>query len=117
MTTGPTNRVEKVPLRDARPHEQQDFSRWLVENIDLLNEHLPFNVDPDSLQREQAAGDFAVDVVGEATGPDSTEPFNVVIENQLERTDHDHLGKVLTYLAAYRRGRRPSGWGRRRRGP
>jgi hypothetical protein len=98
---GPTNRVERVPLRTVWPHEQRDFSRWLVENIDLVNEHLPFDVDPDSLIPEGAAGDFWVDVVADATDPDSGEPIKVVIENQLEQTDHDHLGKVLTYLAAY----------------
>jgi hypothetical protein len=101
MTTGPTNRVEKVPLRTVWLRERQDFSRWLVENIDFLNEQLPFEVDPESLRPEQAAGDFSVDVVGEATYPDSSEPIMVVIENQLEQTDHDHLGKVLTYLAAF----------------
>ena len=99
--TEPTHRVERVPLRSVWPREQQDFSRWLVENIDFLNEQLPFEVDPESLRPEQPAGDFSVDVVGEATYPASAEPIMVVIENQLEQTDHDHLGKVLTYLAAF----------------
>lgn len=97
----PTHRVERVPLRTVWPREQQDFSRWLVENIDFLNEQLPFDVDPESLRPEQAAGDFWVDVVGDATDPDSAEPIKVVIENQLGQTDHDHLGKVLTYVAAF----------------
>jgi hypothetical protein len=97
----PTHRVERVPLRNVWPREQQDFSRWLVENIDFLNEQLPFDVDPESLLPEQAAGDFWVDVVGDATDPDSSEPIKVVIENQLGQTDHDHLGKVLTYVAAF----------------
>lgn len=101
MTIEPTQRVERVPLRSVWPREQQDFSRWLVENIDFLNEQLPFDVDPESLRPEQAAGDFSVDIVGEAVYPDSTEPIKVVIENQLQQTDHDHLGKVLTYLAAF----------------
>ena len=99
--TEPTHRVERVPLRSVWPREQQDFSRWLVENIDFLNDQLPFDVDPESLRPEQAAGEFWVDVVGDAADPDSSEPIKVVIENQLEQTDHDHLGKVLTYLAAF----------------
>lgn len=101
MAVEPTQRVERVPLRSVWPRERQDFSRWLVENIDFLNEQLPFDVDPESLRPEQAAGDFSVDVVGEAVDPDSSVPIKVVIENQLEQTDHDHLGKVLTYLAAF----------------
>lgn len=101
MAIEPTHRVERVDLRSVWPREQQDFSRWLVENIDFLNDQLPFEVDPESLRPEQAAGDFSADVVGDAIDPDSSEPIKVVIENQLGRTDHDHLGKVLTYVAAF----------------
>lgn len=101
MAIEPTHRVERVDLRSVWPREQQDFSRWLVENIDFLNDQLPFEVDPESLRPEQAAGEFSADVVGDAIDPDSAEPIKVVIENQLGRTDHDHLGKVLTYVAAF----------------
>lgn len=101
MSIEPIHRVERVPPRTVWPHEQKEFSQWLVQNIDLLNEQLPFEVDPDSLSPEQRAGDFWVDVVGEAADPESAEPIKVVIENQLEPTNHDHLGKVLTYAAAF----------------
>ena len=100
-TTPPSvSRATTIPLREVWPREQQDFSRWLVENIDFLNEHLPFSVDPESLATERSAGDFYVDVVGDAVRPGG-EAFKVVIENQLEETDHKHLGQVLTYVAAF----------------
>lgn len=93
-------RAVTVPLRSVWPREQQDFSAWLVANIDFLNEHLPFVVDPESLVPESSAGDFYVDVVGDAVRPGGEE-FKVIIENQLEQTDHKHLGQVLTYVAAF----------------
>ena len=99
--TIPITTAQKVSLRDVWPHEQQDFSRWLVENIAFLNDHLPFEVVAESLIAEAPAGPFAVDVVGDAIDSESGETFKVVIENQLEQTDHRHLGQILTYLAAY----------------
>ncbi len=92
--------MERVALRTVWPHEANDFTPWLAGNIDLLNENLPFDIDPDSIEREAAAGGFSVDIVGDSS-TDRGEPGKVVIENQLEGTDHDHLGKLLTYLAAY----------------
>ena len=93
-------RVTKVDLRTVWAHEQTGFSRWLVENIDFLNEQLPFEIDPESLRAEAPAGDFSVDVVGDAVRDDG-ESIKVIVENQLEQTDHRHLGQVLTYVAAY----------------
>lgn len=87
-------RLARVPLRDVWPHEAADFTTWLQENLDVLNEHL--DVELQSAEREQSAGPFSVDLVAEdETGQ------SVVIENQLEKTDHDHLGKLITYLAAF----------------
>ena len=93
-------RVTKVDLRTVWAHEQTGFSRWLVENIDFLNEQLPFDIDPESLRAEAPAGDFSVDVVGDAS-LDNGESIKVIVENQLEQTDHRRLGQVLTYVAAY----------------
>lgn len=98
--SGNISRAETVQLRCVWPREQQDFSQWLVKNIDFLNDHLPFDVDADSLAAEQSAGDFYVDVIGDAVRPGG-ESFKVVIENQLEETDHKHLGQVLTYVSAF----------------
>lgn len=93
--------VENVKLRSVWPREDRDFSVWLAANIGLLNERLPFEIDPESLEQEGSAGDFRVDIVGDAVSHVTGEPIKVVVENQLERTDHSHLGQVLTYVAAY----------------
>jgi len=86
-------RLQRVPLREVWKHEALDFSRWLEENIDILNELLDLNLA--SADREQAAGTFSVDLVAE---DESGNP--VVIENQLDKSDHNHLGKLITYLTA-----------------
>lgn len=86
-------RLERVPLREVWKHEALDFTKWLEENIDVLNEILDLNLA--SADREQAAGTFSVDLVAE---DESGNP--VVIENQLDKSDHNHLGKLITYLTA-----------------
>ena len=85
-------RIERVDLRQVWPHEAYDFTRWLGENLDILSEEL--GVVLADAETESTAGDFSVDVVAKDEA-DRT----VVIENQLERSDHDHLGKLLTYFA------------------
>ena len=96
MTNGGTGigKLTRVPLREVWRHEALDFTRWLELNLDVLNDHL--DVPLVSADREQSTGSFSVDLLAEdETGR------TVVIENQLERTDHDHLGKLITYLAAF----------------
>lgn len=86
-------KIHKIPLREVWKHEAHSFTIWLQENIDVVNEVL--NLSLSSAEREQAAGDFSVDLVAE---DESGNP--IVIENQLEKSNHDHLGKLLTYLVA-----------------
>lgn len=87
-------RVERIDdLRSIWRNEATDFTPWLQQNIDLLSEAL--GLDIQLVEREVEVGDFSVDLVGEEPG--SARP--VIIENQLERTNHDHLGKLLTYSA------------------
>lgn len=87
-------RLERVSdLRSVWKNESTDFTPWLQNNIDLLSEKL--GLDIQLVDREVSVGEFSVDLLGEEPG--SNRP--VIIENQLERTDHDHLGKLLTYSA------------------
>lgn len=86
-------KIQRIPLRNAFPHEARDFTRWLEENIDVLNDCLDITLT--NAEREQSAGDFSVDIVAE-----DESGGKVIIENQLEKSDHDHLGKVITYLVA-----------------
>lgn len=87
-------RLVRVPLREVWKREAFDFTTWLQENLDLLGEHL--DVELENAEREQNAGAFSVDLVAE-----DEHGSTIVIENQLEKTDHDHLGKLITYLAAF----------------
>jgi len=80
-----------VPLREIWRREDSDFTVWLENNIDYLNDVLDFEVSIE--EREKRVGSFSLDLYG-----DDGLGGKVIIENQLEKTDHDHLGKVLTYL-------------------
>ena len=86
-------KIEKVPLRQIWKHEAHDFTTWLEENLEVLNEVLDFDLSNPS--REQSTGNFNVDIVAEDSDGEI-----VVIENQLEKSNHDHLGKIVTYLSA-----------------
>lgn len=85
-------KIERVPLREVWSHEALDLTRWLEENADVLTDVLGLTLV--SVERERTAGAFSVDLVAEDDGGRT-----VVIENQLERSDHDHLGKLITYTA------------------
>lgn len=86
-------KLHRVPLREVWKHEAYDFTQWLQENLDVLNSALGLNLV--SADREQAAGSFSVDLVAEDEGG-----ATIIIENQLEKSNHDHLGKLITYLTA-----------------
>jgi hypothetical protein len=86
-------KIQRVPLREVWRHEALEFTRWLQDNIDVLNDVLDLPLS--NAEREHSAGDFNVDLVAE---DEAGNP--VIIENQLEKSNHDHLGKLLTYLVA-----------------
>jgi len=84
-------KLEIVDLREIWKHEALDFTTWLFENCDILNEQLGLSLTP--VEKEKSVGSFNVDILAEdANGV-------VIIENQLEKTDHDHMGKLITYLS------------------
>jgi Domain of unknown function (DUF4268) len=85
-------KIERVPLREVWRHEAHNLTTWLEENVDVLNDVLGLSLV--SADREQAAGAFSVDLIAE-----DESGRTVIIENQLERSNHDHLGKVITYTA------------------
>lgn len=88
-------KIESVPVREVWPHEALDFTKWLAreENLGMLGEAC--GLDLELVDTESAVGSFSVDIFARESGTDR----KVVIENQLEDTNHDHLGKIITYAA------------------
>lgn len=84
-------KIQEHELRSIWEHEERDFTRWLTDNIQLLGSAL--GVELEDARAEEAVGDFSSDIVAREMNSGET----VVIENQYGRTDHDHLGKLLTY--------------------
>lgn len=80
-------------LRSIWPHEALNFTPWVAENIDLLSDAIGIDITVD--ETESSVGDFNVDIYASETGTDR----KIIIENQLEDTDHDHLGKIITYAS------------------
>src|SRR5947208_1510073 len=93
MNASQIGKLERVSLREVWKHEAKDFTQWLQENIDVLNSALDLNLV--NVDRERETGDFSIDLVAEDEGGGT-----VIIENQLEKSNHDHLGKLITYLTA-----------------
>lgn len=93
MATHEMGIIQKFEVRDMWNHEAGDFTPWLAENINLLGEAL--QMDLEFIQSESSIGPFSVDIVAKDVG----RGLKVVIENQLEWTDHSHLGQLLTYAA------------------
>ena len=86
-------RIRRIGLREVWSHEALDFTTWLEDNAEVLAEAAGIQLS--GVEREQPAGAFSVDLIAE-----DEDGRPVVIENQLEKSDHDHLGKLLTYLVA-----------------
>lgn len=94
--------IQNVDLGEVWPHEL-DFSRWLAENIEVLDEQVVFDIDPKSVRQEVSAwdGTLRVDLLCNATFPGSKEALPVVIENQLYAADGDHLSGLVQYIVAF----------------
>jgi len=83
-------KLEYINIRDIWNNEPRDFTTWLANNIDYLTDKLGFRLNV--LGVEHQIGSFNVDIFCEDEQGNS-----VIIENQLEKTDHNHLGQILTY--------------------
>lgn len=93
MTDIQFGRLVDLPLREAWKHEALQFTPWLAENIDHLSEVI--GIPLELTGTEVAVESFSADILARNPMDDSV----VLIENQLEQTDHTHLGQIMTYLA------------------
>jgi len=86
-------RLQRIyDLRNVWPSEASDFTRWLAqENLELLGETIGIELELEAV--EKPVGPFRADILCKDT---ATNTF-VLVENQLEKTDHTHLGQILTY--------------------
>lgn len=90
-------KLKKVELRKAWNHEALDFTNWLSkeENLSLLSDEIGIEIK--LIETEANVGKFNVDILAE----EETTKRPIIIENQLEVTDHDHLGKIITYASGF----------------
>jgi DNA polymerase III psi subunit len=88
-------KLRRVDLRDSWRHEALDFTQWLAEpeNLQELGDEIGINIQ--LIKTEMGTGRYSVDIVAR----EETTDKKIVIENQLETTDHSHLGQLLTYAA------------------
>ena len=85
--------LESVDIKEHWPNEAYDFTPWLERNINLLGDVIDLELEVET--GENKVGDFSADIVCRNTA----DGHQVIVENQYNKTDHDHLGKLLTYAA------------------
>ena len=93
--TPPTfGKLENVDIRKAWPKEESHFTPWLAKHIDHICNLV--GVDINEIVTEKSVGNYNADIVGKISGENDS---YIVIENQYNTSDHDHLGKLLTYIS------------------
>ena len=87
-------KIHPVNPREVWNAEDRHFTPWLAKNIELLADALKIKIDPDP-RTEVQIGSFKADIIAKREGSES----QILVENQLEETDHSHLGQLITYAS------------------
>lgn len=97
MGTRMLGKISRLNVREAFKDEARDFTPWLAkeENLQLLSEEI--GVEIKLVQVEANVGRYSVDILAEEEGTGR----KIIIENQFSSTDHDHLGKLITYASGH----------------
>lgn len=90
--------IKEVSVRRVWPNEAHDFTPWLAQNLGRLGQALHLDLEPLG-STEVPVGRYSLDILAQEAGPNGRK---VAIENQLEGTDHTHLGQLLTYAAGHK---------------
>ena len=93
MKLGKIKRI--TDIRSVWHHEEKDFSKWLAQDENLKQLSDAIGIDIVLEERESSVGNFSVDLYALEEGTER----RIIIENQLEDTNHDHLGKLITYAS------------------
>ena len=88
--------LESVDLREEWQNEASEFTPWLTDNLDKLGEAIGMDIDTEDFETEVRVGKYTADLICH----DANDNSQIVIENQFGGTNHDHLGKLLTYASA-----------------
>ena len=96
-------RLTTVPPREVWTHEAHNFTPWVLQNVDVLSDLLGMDLVLEVA--EHPVGGFSLDLLGRDLSDDSV----VIVENQLEQSDHMHLGQILTRTRPERTPKRSSG--------
>ena len=87
--------LDSVNLREVWQNEAADFTPWLARNLDSLGDALQMDIDTEDVDTEVSVGKYSADILCR----DASDNSRIVIENQFGSTNHDHLGKLLTYAS------------------
>jgi len=85
--------LDRIAVREVWPQEAGDFTPWLAENVELMSEAMGMDLELEG--QEVSVGNYSADLVLKEVSSGAV----VVVENMFGQTDHDHIGKLITYAA------------------
>lgn len=85
--------IQVLDARDVWKHEERDFTPWLAKNSEAISQVIGIPIEIE--QTEKRVGSFKLDILGKVENTDKV----IVIENQLDESDHKHLGQLITYAS------------------